>query len=74
MLRVWYCTNFAGHYPVGAAAVVVAKDQEQAAAELWKLLEHANLAESNRDCDPPLELIEIQLTEPGGAMLVDGNY
>lgn len=74
MLRVWYCTNFAGKWPVGAAAVVVAEDQEQAAAELWKLLEQANLAESNRDRTDPLELIEIDLSKPGGAVLVDGDY
>ena len=69
-LRVWTAKGFEGHWPVGTAAVVVARDAEQAA----ELLE-AELAEHGvpQKVDPA-SLVELGLSLPKAVVLLDGNY
>jgi hypothetical protein len=66
-MRLFYSSDFTGHWPVGTAAVVVANDEEEAAALLSsRLLEHG-LSFDGR-------LTEIDATKPMALVLLDGNY
>lgn len=69
-LKVFTNTGFEGHYPVGVAAVIVAKDKHDAAILLSNALFDAGL-------DPNVteeNMIEINLTEEYASVLCDGNY
>lgn len=68
-LRVWTCDDFRGLYPVGSAAVVVAKDEETARTKLREALEDHGLGEQG-----DLPLTEVLTDVPGVIILVDGNY
>lgn len=67
-MRVFVCTNFVGHYPVGVSAVILADDVDQAKRFLLNELELAGLKQDGDD----LEFEEID-TE-GAYILDDGNY
>lgn len=69
-LRVWTCTTFEGHHPVGTSAVIVADDKEEARRLLNSALICAYL--------PPLldkdELVELDLEKAHAVVLQDGDY
>jgi hypothetical protein len=72
MNSVYTCTSFAGHYPVGVAAVIVAANPQRAA----DLLNYA-LIEKKLDGDvKPEDMIKLCNTPDGesGKILNDGNY
>lgn len=68
-MKVFTCKDFKGHYPVGAAAVIVAPDIKTAAEMLDRVLLTAGLPQ-----DGLMELRELQTEEPSVVILVDGNY
>ena len=67
-MKVWTCNDFKGHWPVGAAAVVVAPSREEAKRLLLAELD-ANGLHQKADIDlqavPLVPLVRI---------LFDGNY
>jgi hypothetical protein len=69
-VKVWTCTGFDGHYPVGTAAVVVAETAEQAADELNRELRRRGLA-GDVTSDG---MRELETETPGALVLADGNY
>jgi hypothetical protein len=69
-MKVWTCVGFTGYWPVGTAAVVVAKDREQAKALLEVALRGKGLEQ-----EIPLEDIrELDVSTVGCWILLDGNY
>jgi hypothetical protein len=68
-MRVYTCNNFTGHYPVGTAAVVAAKDRAQAASRLNAELKKAGLPGDRTAKD----LIPFTVAETV-RILCDGNY
>jgi len=65
---LYVCTDFEGHYPVGVAAIIVARDWKHAR----KLLDD-ELAE--RGLPTGKGKISLQdMGEPYAAILCDGNY
>jgi hypothetical protein len=69
-MKVFKITGFDGHWPVGTAAVVVAKDTYQAAKILQASLEESGL---KRDISEE-SLIEIDTGLMSVHILCDGNY
>lgn len=68
-IRVWTCRNFRGHYAVGAAAVVVARDLAE--AERLLRLELVKIHPENATL--PLTLVPLD-DIPAARVLHDGNY
>ena len=68
-LRVFTCTDHAGHYPVGVASVVVASSE----AEARELLD-AELREHGLNPDEGYSLREINPEKPKAFVLLDGDY
>ena len=68
MMRVFVCTDHAGHYPVGTASVVLAPTREDAERMLAVALAEKSL--------PALgfTLRELPATEPRAVVLCDGEY
>lgn len=71
MYKLYACTNFKGHYPVGTAAIVVARGPNAAIAQLRGVLAAANLSQ-DEDWKP--ELKEFKIDQPGAYILRDGDY
>lgn len=75
-MKIYTCDDFRGHYPVGAAAIVVAEDIVQARVLLaQKLAEHGLVyrsASADQGREPHLK--ELDITQPSATVLVDGNY
>lgn len=83
-MKVFTCTGFQGHYPVGTSAVVVAETAEAAALALREALQQEGLLDS----DAPMSseaysnwksvtansLLELDLTTPSCEILNNGNY
>lgn len=70
-MRVYTCDSFKGHYPVGAAAVVVATNRKRAAFLLEQALEKEGLKQT---IDPmQLNVLPTNRTETC-IILVNGNY
>jgi hypothetical protein len=69
-LGVFVCNQFTGHYPVGTAAVVVAKDQAHAAEILNQQLRLQGLP---GDADANMMALVMQKS-PQVVILCDGNY
>jgi hypothetical protein len=68
-LRLWVCTDHAGHYPVGVASIVLAPTEERARELLSaKLREHGLDPEAG-----PYTLEERRLVECA-YVLNDGDY
>lgn len=70
-MKTYTCNNFTGHYPVGSAAIVRAKDAVEAADKLNAALKDAGL---EGDAE-----VKDMLAFPIGPtddvrILVDGNY
>ena len=70
-LKVFTCSDHDGHYPVGTASVIVAKDKQYARRLLNKSLKSAGLKQSP---EKPFTLNELDTTEAGVTTLCDGNY
>jgi len=69
-MKVYTCTTFKGHFPVGTAAVVVAKGRRIARTRLSKVLKVQELSGlSGKD-----RLEELKLDSPGVYILADGNF
>lgn len=70
-LHTYYCTEFTGHYPVGAAALVHAASQEEAASLLNAVLQNEHKLPG--DAQPE----DMKMYEPESrdvTILLDGNY
>lgn len=69
-MKVFTNNKFEGYYPVGAAAVIVAEDKQDAAIQLSNALFDVGLP-----CDVAIEnMIEINTEEKQAVILCDGNY
>lgn len=66
-MRTFYSNDFTGHYPVGSALVVVARDREKAQKIAEKICKKYNLV-----FDGTLDEIFNDIED--GYMLVDGDY
>lgn len=71
-MKVFTCTNFHGHYPIGTAAVIVADDKAAALTALLQILSEVGLPQTPEDIDC-LVLQEVPMS-PGVMILCDGNY
>ena len=69
-MNVYTCTSFKGHWPTGVAAVIVAKNEEQAAALLEEELATVGL----RQKLDVSQFEDISVNSPRAYILVDGNY
>lgn len=67
-MKVWVSTDFEGHYPVGAAAVVVAPDPASAMRLLSDELVRRGLSGDNFSVEP------INPDRERAYILVDGDY
>ena len=68
-MRVWTTKDFTGHWPVGAAAVVVAEDER-----ITKLTMDKALMVDGLDPTEGYTLVELDLDVPGAVILVNGEY
>ena len=69
-MKVWFCTQFEGHWPVGTAAVAVADTAMQACYLLEAELVKAGLSQK---LDPKL-FERVDTSKPNALILCDGNY
>ena len=67
-MKIFTCRNFDGHWPVGVAAVIVAKDEEKARQLLdWELRAIGlELGDAT--------LTKVDVKKPAAFILADGNY
>lgn len=70
-MKVFTCTSFTGHWPVGTAAVIVAKDKEEARAALAVELMERGL---KVDDAATWEIKRLKTTVPSVTILRDGEY
>ncbi len=68
-LRVWTCNEFRGHWPVGAAAVVVAGTRDEAEALLLDRLRAEGLPQ-----DEHLDMQAVPMQDGIVRILCDGDY
>ena len=69
-MKVYTCTNFEGHYPVGSAAVIVAPNRVVAKLLLSTELKRNKLP----GCVKVDDIIELDITEASVNILNDGDY
>lgn len=69
-MKIFTCTQFRGHWPVGVAAVVVAPSIEDAIGMLAGALSEKGL---QQDLDAA-QFSEIDTSVPQALVLNDGNY
>ena len=67
-MKTFSCT-FTGHWPVGACAVVVAIDEQQAELDMRDALEREGL-----DRYQDLTFVEIDTTDAHVRILLNGDY
>ena len=72
-MKVYTSSDFPGFWPVGSAAVVVARSKRGAATLLRKALIRKGLIKENAE-DDDFTLEELDLSEPHSTILCDGNY
>lgn len=70
-MKIFISTDFTGHYPVGTAAVVVARDSTHARSLLDRELQHRDLWNPDGD---PYKLSELDTKHERAYILNDGNY
>lgn len=70
-MMIYACTNFRGHYPVGTAAVVVARSPKAAEAALRGALASDGLPQ-DADWKPEWKVLPSSL--PGVYILRNGEY
>jgi hypothetical protein len=69
-LKLWYCTDFKGFWPVGTAALAIAGDAEEAAR-----LINEQLSARGLQADVTSESVnEMTYDEPKALILLDGAY
>ena len=74
-MKIYTCDDFEGHYPVGAAAVVVAPDRPAARVLLARALTERGLPyRGTRGQGAEPTLTELDTTTAAAFVLVDGNY
>ncbi len=66
-MKTFYTNDFTGHYPVGTAAVVIAKDGEDARRKFRAMFKKHNLPQCYK-------WTIHELTEGPAVILIDGNY
>lgn len=69
-MQVYTCTKFKGHYPVGAAAVIVAPTRAHAVDMINRKLEEIGLPQYVLMDD--VELVDKNI--PQTIIMCDGNY
>ena len=72
-MKVFTCTEFAGHNPVGTAAVIVSESRQGALQSLRAELRRAGLVVS-ADNIKIASLVELDLNKPKTTILCDGEY
>lgn len=70
-MKVFTNTEFAGHWPVGTSAVVVAETREDAAKMLDSLLKVVNLTQPSLN---PKTMVEVDISKPTAIILQNGDY
>ena len=84
-MKVFVCTDFEGHWPVGTSAVIVAENEEQARQQLIEGLKQEGLWElpekryeggvvKGAELNNEFTLQEIELDKPTWWILNNGNY
>jgi hypothetical protein len=68
-MKVFYCTDHEGYYPVGVCSVIVAPTSEKA----YDLLK-VELVKRGLKVDDPFTLIEVDTSKESVSVLLDGNY
>lgn len=68
-MRVFVCSDFEGHYPVGSAAVVVAQNKTHAENMLNEELVRCGLSALGQKT-----LQEVSMKTERAIILCDGNY
>lgn len=69
-MKVFQTTDFEGHWPVGSAAVVVAKTHAEAVELLDKKLREEGLKFDGK----PENVVEVDLGKRGAIVLCNGDY
>lgn len=69
MMNVYTCNDHDGHWPVGTASVVVAKDEAEARDLLRRVLKDQGL-----NPNEPFTLKLLETTAPVVRVLCDGDY
>jgi len=67
-MKTFYCL-FSGVYPVGACAIIVAQDEQQAELDMRDAL-----GRDGFDRYQDLDFVEIYTTEPQVIVLLNGDY
>jgi len=70
-LHVYTCKDHDGVWPVGTAAVVVAKDEEQAKTLVMKAFSEIGIS---HDSKSPITVQKLDLSKEHALILRDGNY
>lgn len=70
-MKVFTCSDFKGHWPVGTAAVIVAETRTDAQRQLFDELRKLGLADK-QEGQPTL--VEVTLKRPKAIILCDGDY
>lgn len=68
VMRLYICTDHAGHWPVGVASIVVAHGKDEAKGLLLR-----ELAKEGLDTEP-FTLTEVDLSVAHAHVLCNGNY
>ncbi len=69
-MRVFYTNDFAGHWPVGTAAVIVARNADEAYELMTSKLIAMGLMKDGNE----FTLVEIATDVTSVTVLCDGNY
>jgi hypothetical protein len=72
MNQVFTFTNFTGHYPVGTAAVVVAKSKSEAIMLMDEQLAESGLPALDEQED--VKILKVDLDVYHAEILLDGDY
>lgn len=69
-MKVYTCTSFFGHWPVGTAAVIIAADKTEAKEMLETALNDSGLPQIIEESD----FTEISKSTPSAHILNNGDY
>jgi hypothetical protein len=69
-MRVWYCIDHDGHWPVGTASIAVAATEDEARADLIEELRKHGIRQPKGD----FTLVELNTSQRGAVVLLDGDY
>ena len=72
MNQVFTFTGFGGHYPVGTAAVVVAKSKSEAIMLMDEQLSESGLPALDEQEGVKISLVDLDVYQ--AIILLDGNY